>query len=100
MKESEKREAQLQEQILGWQKEQEVQRAELEQQNARIEKLHLELANAGQKEEFAGQNLKRIEKEISVPLGVNSPPSTLTRSMNFPSSSNTSTSTFRISLSV
>lgn len=46
MKESEKREAQLQEQILGWQKEQEVQRAELEQQNARIEKLHLELANA------------------------------------------------------
>ena len=64
MKESEKREAQLQEQILGWQKEQEVQRAELEQQNARIEKLHLELANAGQKEEFAGQNLKRIEKEI------------------------------------
>ena len=64
VKESEKREAQLQEQILGWQKEQEVQRAELEQQNARIEKLHLELANAGQKEEFAGQNLKRIEKEI------------------------------------
>ena len=49
VKESEKREAQLQEQILGWQKEQEVQRAELEQQNARIEKLHLELANAGQK---------------------------------------------------
>ena len=64
VKESEKREAQLQEQILGWQKEQEVQRAELEKQNARIEKLHLELANAGQKEEFAGQNLKRIEKEI------------------------------------
>ena len=64
VKESEKREAQLQEQILGWQKEQEVQRAELEQQNARIEKLHLELANAGQKEEFAGQNLNRIEKEI------------------------------------
>lgn len=64
VKESEKREAQLQEQILGWQKEQEVQRAELEQQNARIEKLHLELANAGQKEGFAGQNLKRIEKEI------------------------------------
>ena len=48
VKESEKREAQLQEQILGWQKEQEVQRAELEQQNARIEKLHLELAYAGQ----------------------------------------------------
>ena len=64
VKDSEKREAQLQEQILGWQKEQEVQRAELEQQNARIEKLHLELASAGQKEEFAGQNLKRIEKEI------------------------------------
>ena len=64
VKESEKREEQLQEQILGWQKEQEVQRAELEQHNVRIEKLHLELANAKQKEEFAGQNLKRIEKEI------------------------------------
>ena len=43
---------------------------------------------------------KRMEKEISVPLGVNSPPSTFTRSMNLPSSSNTSTSTFLISLSV
>ena len=66
MKDSEKREAQLQEQILGWQKEQEVQRAELEQQNARIEKLHLELASAGQKEEFAGRILNVSKKKSEI----------------------------------
>ena len=62
--ESERIEHETQNQIEQWQKEQESERAAQEAQSARAEALHLELANAKQKEEFAKQNLKRISGEI------------------------------------
>ena len=61
---SEQTEQETLEQIEAWQKEQEKERALQDKQNAKTEELHLELAALKQKEEFAKQNLKRIEGEM------------------------------------
>ena len=64
LQESKRIEQETQRQIEKWQREQESERARQEAQTAKTEALHLELANAKQKEEFAKQNLKRIAGEI------------------------------------
>lgn len=63
LRESERQEQEKLQEIASWQKEQEEERADREAWNAKTEALRLELANARQKEEFARQNLKRIEGE-------------------------------------
>lgn len=62
---SQKEEQEILKKIEGWQQEQETEKTAFEAQNARTEKLHLELAQVRQRKEFITQTLSRIEGELA-----------------------------------